>query len=73
MVRPLYVCRVEDLGQGDLLVVECGWGHTEYLTPAMLKTAGVKPYTKLLDLKQRLKCKAYRWKGRAVVSVRWVN
>jgi hypothetical protein len=73
MVRPLYDCRVEDLGPSDVLIVECGCGHTEHLTPAMLKTAGVKPYSKLLDLKSRLKCKSCRWKGRATVSVRWAE
>ncbi len=71
MVRPLYDCRAEDLGPGDLLIVECACGHIEQLTGQMLKTAGVKPYTKVLDLRQRLKCKSCRWKGRAEVSVRW--
>jgi hypothetical protein len=41
-----------------LLVVECGCGHSEEVTPAMLATAGVKPYTKVLDLKRRLTCKS---------------
>jgi hypothetical protein len=27
MVRPLYDCRVEDLGPSDLLVVECACGY----------------------------------------------
>jgi len=46
--RALYQARVEDIGEGDVLVVECecGCGHVEELTPAMLATAGVKPYTK---------------------------
>jgi len=39
----------------------------------MLATAGVPPYTPVLDLKRRLKCRECRWKGRAVVSVRWGN
>jgi len=38
----------------------------------MLRTAGVKPYTKIiLDLQRRMRCRECRWKGRAVVSVRW--
>ena len=72
MVRPLYNCRVEDLGPSDLVQVECACGHSEELTPAMLATAGVAPYTPVLDLKRRLKCRKCRWKGRAEVSVKWV-
>jgi len=34
----------------------------------MLTTAGVAPYTSVLDLKRGLKCKSCRWKGRALVS-----
>jgi len=73
MVRPLYDCRAEDIGPDDWVIVECACCHTEHLTAAMLATAGVKPYTKILDLKRRLKCKSCRWKGRAEVSVRWVS
>jgi hypothetical protein len=73
MVRPLYDCRVEDLGPDDRVVVECGCGHSEELTAAMLSTAGVPPYTPVLDLKRRLKCKSCRWRGRAEVSVSWGN
>ena len=72
-MRPLYDCRVSDLGPDDILVVECGCGHREQLTAAMLGTAGVAPETKILDLQRRLKCRECRWKGRAVVSVRWAS
>jgi hypothetical protein len=40
-MRPLYDARVEDLGPDDRVVVECGCGHVERLTAAMLATAGV--------------------------------
>jgi hypothetical protein len=43
------------------------------LTAAMLATAGLLPYTKVLDLKHRLKCRECRWKGRVSVSVRWAG
>ncbi len=72
-MRALYQARVEDLGPADVLVVECGCGHREELSASMLGTAGVKPYTKVLDLQRRMKCKECRWKGRAVVSVRWAQ
>jgi hypothetical protein len=70
-MRPLYDARIEDLGPGDRVVVECGCGHIEHLSAAMLATAGLSPYTKVLDLKGRLKCRECRWKGRAMVSIRW--
>jgi hypothetical protein len=70
-MRPLYDARVEDLGPDDRVVVECACGHLEYLTAAMLATAGVPPFTPVVDLKHRLKCKSCRWKGRAMVSIKW--
>jgi hypothetical protein len=70
-MRPLYDARVSDLGPDDRVVVECACGHLEHLTAAMLTTAGVAPYTPVLDLKRRLKCQACRWKGRADISIKW--
>jgi hypothetical protein len=40
---PLYAARVSDLGPDDSLHVECGCGHVEHLTAAMLATAGLPP------------------------------
>ena len=68
---PLYAAHLSDLGPDDRVVVECGCGHIEELTAAMLATAGLPPHTKVLDLKRRLKCRECRWRGRATVSVRW--
>jgi hypothetical protein len=70
---PLLDCRAEDLGPDDVLIVECGCGHIEFLMAAMLATGGVKPYTRVLDLRRRLTCKSCRWKGRADVTVRWAG
>jgi len=39
----------------------------------MLLTAGVPPYTPVLDLRRRLKCRECRWKGRAAVSIKWAT
>jgi hypothetical protein len=36
---PLYAARISDLSPGDLVQVECGCGHSEMLTTAMLATA----------------------------------
>jgi hypothetical protein len=46
--------RVSDLGPDDFVQVECGCGHTELWTAAMLATAGVGPDQKVLDLKRNL-------------------
>lgn len=45
------VCdRLEDLGPGDLVHLECVCGHREVLTASMLSTAGVRASDKLVDL-----------------------
>jgi hypothetical protein len=67
---PLYSARLVDLEPGDLVLFECACGHTMVLTPAMLKTAGVKPAEKLLDLESRSRCRECDSRGKAVVSIR---
>jgi hypothetical protein len=51
--------------------VECACGHSELLTAAMLATAGVEPYRKVLDLGARMRCRECDERGRAAVSVSW--
>ncbi len=68
---PLYAAKIGDLGPDDLIRVECACGHLEHLSAAMMATAGVPDYTKVLDLQRRLKCSSCRWKGRADVSIQW--
>ncbi|MGC2463232.1 MAG: hypothetical protein WA446_20030 [Steroidobacteraceae bacterium] len=68
---PLYSARLEDLGPGDLVELECVCGHSELLTAAMLSSAVVKPSDKLVDLTPRLRCRECDTRGRAVVSIRW--
>jgi hypothetical protein len=41
------------------------------LTPAMLKSAGVKPDDKLFDLENRLRCRECDARGRAAVLIKW--
>lgn len=41
-MRALFEARLEDLGPGDLVKIECICGHSELLTASMLTTAGVK-------------------------------
>lgn len=72
-MRPLYDARLEDLGSGDLVQVECVCGHVELLTAAMLRTAGVTEHRKLLDLQQHLRCRECDERGRVDISIRWGN
>jgi hypothetical protein len=49
--------RIEDLGRGDLLKVDCAARHdVALLTPEALMSVGLSPAAKVLDLKWRLKC-----------------
>jgi hypothetical protein len=69
---PLYAARIEDLGLGDLVKVDCAaCHHVALLTPEVLVRAGLSPAAKVLDLKGRLRCRGCGRKGRAVISLRW--
>jgi hypothetical protein len=73
VIKPLYAARLEDLGPGDLVRVECGCGHTELLTAAMLRTAGLPEYEVIVRLPRRMRCREYDERGKAVVSIKWGN
>jgi hypothetical protein len=49
---PLYAARIEHLGPGDFLKVDCAecW-HTALLTPAFLDGLGLSPRAKVLTYK----------------------
>jgi hypothetical protein len=69
---PLYAARIEDLGVGDLVKVDCAaCHHVALLTPEALISVRLSPAAKVLDLKGRLRCCGCGRKGRAVVSVKW--
>jgi hypothetical protein len=69
---PLYAARIEDLGSGDFVKVDCAaCHHVALLTPEALLGAGLSTGAKILDLKGRLRCRGCGRKGRAVVSVKW--
>ena len=69
---PLYATRIEDLGSGDFVKVDCAaCQHVALLPPDALRKAGLLPATKVLDLQDRLRCRGCGRKGRAVVSVKW--
>jgi len=69
---PLYAARIEDLGLGDFVKVDCAaCHHVAVLTPEALLRVGLSPAAKVLDLKGRLRCRGCGRKGRAVVSIKW--
>jgi ribosomal protein S27E len=69
---PLYLTRIEDLGRGDLVKVDCAaCHHVALLTSEFLLRLGLSPQAKVLDLKARVRCDGCGAGGRAVVSVKW--
>jgi len=72
---PLYAARIEDLGPGDFVNVECiACGHSE-LIPAsgLLQGLRLPAYTPVLSLEPRLRCRECDARGKAVVSIRWAD
>ena len=69
----LYAARIEDLGAGDFVRVNCyaRW-HTALLAPALLSRLGLSPRHKVLDLKDRLLFPA-AVNGAAVLSRKWAK
>jgi hypothetical protein len=56
---PLYAARIENLGSGDFVKIDCAaCSHTALLTPASLARLGLEPRQRVLDLKDRV-----RWEG----------
>jgi hypothetical protein len=54
---PLYAARIEDLGQGDFVKVDCAaCHHVALLTSEVLLRVGLSPAAKVLDLKGKLRC-----------------
>jgi hypothetical protein len=60
---PLYTARIEDLGLGGFIKLDCAaCHHVALLTPEALLRVGLSPATKVLDLKGRLRCRGGREK-----------
>jgi ribosomal protein S27E len=69
---PLYAARIEDLGRGDFVKVDCpACHHLALLTPKALMKVGLSHAAKVLDLNGRFRCRGCGRKGRAVLSIRW--
>jgi len=66
------IARIEDLERGDLVKIDCAaCHHVALLAPDCLLRLGLSPCAKVLDLKQRVRCRGCGARGRAVVSVKW--
>jgi hypothetical protein len=70
---PLYAARIEDLGAGVFVKVDCACGHMALLGPAFLSRLGLSLKCKVLDLKDHVRCRRYGVRGTAVVSIKWVK
>ena len=71
-MQPLYLARIEDLGRGDLVKVDCAaCHHVALLMLDFLIRLGLRPQAKVLDLKWRVRCLGRDSRGRAVVSIKW--
>jgi len=61
---PLYAARIEDLGLGDFVKIDCAaCHHVALLTPEALLRVGLSPAAEVLDLKGRLRCRGWREEG----------
>ena len=64
-MRPLYAARVEDLGLGDLVKVDCAaCNHTALLGRDALVKVGIELGAKLLDLRGSVRCRSCGARGR---------
>ena len=71
-MMPLYAARIEDLGQSDFVKVDCAaCHHVALLSPEFLLRLGLSPQAKVLDLKDRVRCRGCGARRRAVVSIKW--
>jgi hypothetical protein len=73
-MRPLYAARIEDLSPGDFVKPDCAkCDHTALLSPEFLLRSGLQPRERVLDLKDRVRCRGCGVRGRAVVSIKWAK
>jgi hypothetical protein len=59
-IQPLYLARIEDLGRGDLVQVDCAaCHHVALLTPDFLQRLGPSPQGRVLDHKSPVWCRGW--------------
>jgi hypothetical protein len=73
------VCRSTQLGSRisgraiSCRLIARGVPIRRYSTPAFLSRLGLRPGDKVLDLKDRVRCRGCGARGRAVVSIKWAK
>ena len=74
-MKPLSDARIGDLGPGDFLKVECSACGHDVLIPSIGLQQGLRlrPYTPVLDLESRLRCRECDRRGKVVVSIKWAD
>jgi hypothetical protein len=73
-MMPLYLARIEDLGPGDFVKIDCSaCGHSALLSTAFLSRLGLNAQNRVVDLKNRVKCRGCGARGRAVISIKWAK
>ena len=72
-MRPLYDARIEDLGPGDFLRVECAaCGHEEMIPRAGLVIGLRLPASmRVLALEPRFRCRQCDQRGKVMLSIKW--
>ena len=71
---PLHAVRVEDLGPGDFVKIECSACGLDLLIPpkGLLHGLRLPPSMPVLDLESRFRCRECDARGKVVVvSIRW--
>jgi hypothetical protein len=61
-MKPLYATRIQDLGPGDFVKVECiACGHVQLMPPnALLHGLHLYPLMPVLDMEPKLRCREWR-------------
>jgi hypothetical protein len=67
---PLYAARIEDLAPGDFVKVDCSRVFADG-TALFLDRLGLSPRNKVLDLKDRVRCRRCGARGGVVMSIKW--
>ena len=70
-MKAMYDARLEDLGPGDLVQVECVCGHVQMLPGSYFASGKVPGYTRIIGLEKRMRCRECDELGKAVVSIKW--
>jgi hypothetical protein len=69
---PLYAARIEDLGSGDLVKIDCAaCHHVALLAPEVLLRGGLSPAVKVARPQGAAPVPPLREEGQAVVSIKW--